>query len=145
MRTFTYTEHINRTPSEVFAFMMDFGQASRWRSMVRSVEVVGGGPPRQGGQLRVTFDVAGRSHTVVSTIWAYEPPHRLGQQNTQQGVTGTFEYRLAPEASGTRVTFTADVRPHGVMWLAFPFLLRRHRARYRDQLANLKRAIGDNG
>jgi hypothetical protein len=27
------------------------------------------------------------------------------------------------------------------MWFVFPFLLRHHRARYRDQLANLKRAM----
>ena len=143
MRTFTYTEHIDRAPGDVFAFMMDFSQASRWRNMVRSMEMVGGGPPREGAQIRVTFDVAGHQHAVVSTIWAYDPPRRLGQRNTQQGVTGTFEYRLDPEASGTRVTFTADVRPHGVMWLVFPLLLRHHRARYRDQLANLKRAMLD--
>jgi hypothetical protein len=41
------------------------------------------------------------------------------------------------------VTFTADVRPHGVMWLVFPLLIRHHRARYRDQLVNLKLAIAE--
>ena len=143
MRTFTYTEHIDRAPSDVFGFIMDFSKASRWRNMVRSMEIVGGGPPREGSQIRVTFDVAGRTHAVESPLWAYDPPHRIGQRNTQKGITGTFEYRLAAEAAGTRVTFTADVKPHGVMWLVFPFLIRQHRARYRDQLVNLKRAIAE--
>ncbi len=141
MRTFTYREHIDRPPDAVFAFIMDFSKASRWRNLVRSIEVVGGGPPREGSQLAVTFDVAGHPQTVVSTIWAFDPPRRLGQRNTNNGVTGIFEYRLEPAAGGTAVTFTADVRPHGLMWLAFPFLLRVHRARYRDQLSSLKRAI----
>ena len=141
MRTFTYTEHIDRSPDAVFAFIMDFSKASRWRNLVRSIEVVGGGPPREGSQLAVTFDTGGHSRTVVSTIWAYDPPRRLGQRNTEGGITGTFEYRLAPDAAGTTVTFSADVRPHGLMWLVFPLLLRGHRARYRDQLANLKRAM----
>jgi len=141
MRTFTYTDHIERSPEAVFAFMMDFSKAPRWRNLVRSMEVVGGGPPREGSDLSVTFDVAGQPRTVVSTIWAYDPPRRFGQRNTQGGVTGTFEYRLDPDPSGTKITFTADVRPHGFMWLVFPLLLRGHRARYRDQLANLKRAM----
>jgi len=142
MRTFTYTEHIDRTPADVFAFMMDFSQASRWRNLVRHMEVVGGGPPREGAQLRITFDVNGQTHEAVSTLWAYDPPRRFGQRNTSNGITGTFEYRLEPSGPGTTVTFTADVRPHGFMWLVFPFLLRQHRARYRDQLSNLKRAMG---
>jgi hypothetical protein len=141
MRTFTYTEHIDRSPADVFAFMMDFSQASRWRNLVRHVEIVGGGPPREGAQVQVTFDMQGRSKQVVSTMWAYAPPRRVGYRNTESGITGTFEYTLQPDRGGTLVTFTADVRPHGFMWLVFPLLLRQHRARYRDQLANLKRAL----
>ena len=80
--------------------MMDFSKAPRWRNLVRTIEVVGGGPPREGSQLEVTFDVAGHSRTVVSTIWAYDPPRRLGQRNTEGSITGTFEYRLAPDAGG---------------------------------------------
>jgi carbon monoxide dehydrogenase subunit G len=141
MRTFTYVEHIERSPEQVFAFIMDFGKASRWRNLVRSMEIVGGGPPREGADIRVTFDVMGESKQVVSKLWAYDPPRRIGQRNTERGITGTFEYTLRPEGDGTKVTFTADVRPHGWMWLLFPLILRTHRARYRPQLANLKREI----
>jgi hypothetical protein len=141
MRTFTYVEQIDRSPDDVFAFMMDFSQASRWRNLVRHVEIVGGGPPREGAQVLVTFDVQGQTKQVTSTMWAYAPPRRIGYRNTDSGITGTFEYTLEPKDRGTQVAFTADVRPHGLMWLVFPFLLRQHRARYRDQLPNLKRAI----
>jgi polyketide cyclase/dehydrase/lipid transport protein len=141
MRTFTYVEHIDRSPEAVFAFMMDFSQASRWRNLVRRIEFVDGGPPREGAQVRVTFDLQGRTRDVISTMWAYAPPRRVGYRNTESGITGTFEYTLEPRDRGTMVTFSADVRPHGLMWIVFPFLLRQHRARYRDQLANLKRAI----
>jgi len=76
-----------------------------------------------------------------SEIWAYDAPRRYGVRNTANNVTGTFEYRLEPEDGGTRVRFTCDVRPHGWMWLALPFLISSSRARYRDQLANLERVI----
>jgi Polyketide cyclase / dehydrase and lipid transport len=113
MRTFTYTEHIDRAPADVFAFMMDFSQASRWRNLVRRMEIVGGGPVREGCEIVVTFDIMGKTRQIVSTLWAYDPPHRFGQRNTESGVTGIFEYTLRPHATGTTVTFSADVRPHG--------------------------------
>jgi hypothetical protein len=141
MRTFTYVEHIDRSPAEVFDFMMDFSKASRWRNLVRSMEIVGGGPPRPGADIRVTFDAMGQTRQVISNLWAYDRPRHIGQRNTEQGITGTFEYTLHPDGTGTRVTFTADVRPHGLMWLMFPLLLRGHRARYRPQLGNLKREL----
>jgi hypothetical protein len=141
MRSFRYTQHIDRSPEEVFAFMMDFSNASRWRNMVRSIEVVGGGPVRQGSQLLLTLDLMGKTRQYVSELWAYEPPRRIGQRNTAEGFSGTFEYTLEPEGSGTRVTFTCDIRPHGWRWLLLPLVMRGNRLRYRDQLASLERAI----
>jgi hypothetical protein len=44
MRSFAYTIHIERTPEQVWAYMMDFGKAPRWRNLVRRVEVATPGP-----------------------------------------------------------------------------------------------------
>ncbi len=141
MRTFSYTQHIDRPREDVFAFMMDVTHASRWRNMVRRIELVGEGPIRAGSQLLVTMDVLGKTHQVVSELWAYDPPQRFGQRNTASGFTATFEFTLEPDATGTTVTYTCDVRPQGVRWLLLPLVIRAHRNRFRDQLSNLKRAI----
>jgi len=141
MRAFRYVQRIERPQEEVFAFMMDFSTASRWRNMVRRIEVVGGGPVQQGSKLLMTMDVLGKTSQGESEVWRYEPPHRVGQRNTHSGVTGVFEYVLEPDKSGTTVIFTCDLHPHGLMWLALPWLLRSNRNRFRDQLAALKRAI----
>lgn len=141
MRAFRYDQHIERPQEEVFAYMMDFRTASRWRNMVRSIEVVGGGPVHEGSKLLMTMDVMGETRRGESEVWRYEPPHRVGQRNTRSGVTGVFEYILEPDTVGTKVTFTCDIRPHGMMWLALPWVLRSNRKRFRDQLAMLKRAI----
>ena len=138
MRTFTSEEHIARTPEHVFAAMLDFSNAPRWRSLVKKIEVVGGGPVRQGSQVLVTMDLMGKVKQGISEIWRYDPPRRLGFRNTASSVTGQFEYILEPEQGGTRITFTIDVRPHGLMWLVVPFIFRSHRLRYKDQLARLK-------
>jgi len=129
--------------TSVFDFMMDFGRASRWRNLVRKIEVLTPGPVREGSELAVTFDVMGKVRTTTSEVWAFERPRRLGLRNTANNVTGVFEYTLEPHDGGTTVRFMCDIKPHGLMWLALPFLIRGNRMRYRDQLSNLGRAIED--
>jgi uncharacterized protein YndB with AHSA1/START domain len=141
MRAFAYETHISRSPDDVFAFMMDFDRASRWRNRVRKMELVTPPPVGVGSQLRITMDVKGTQKEAISEVWAYDPPRRFGQRNTASNVTGTFEYLLEPERGGTHVRFTCDVRPHGIMWLLLLPMIRSSRYRYRDQLSILKREI----
>ena len=141
MRSFTYTIHIDRAPETVWSYMMDFSQAPRWRNLVRQIEVITPGPLRVGSETLVTFDIMGKVKQATSEVWAFEPGRRFGLRNTAQNLTGTFEYTLAPDGGGTRVTFTCDIRPHGLMWLVLPFLFRGNRARYVEQLPKLKREV----
>lgn len=141
MRSFSFSQHLDQPRDEVFAFMMDLRTAPRWRSMVRRMEVVNGGPLREGSKVLITMDAMGKSIQVEAEVWRYEAPHRFGMRNTRQGVTGVFEYVLEPDASGTTVTFTCDIHPHGLMWLTLPLLLMSNRNRYRGQLTALRRAI----
>jgi len=52
-----------------------------------------------------------------------------------------FEYTLTPENNGTNVAFSCDIQPHGFMWLLMPLLVRSNRARYTQQLPNLKKEV----
>jgi len=138
MRSYTYKIHIDRSPEQVWAYMMDFSKASRWRNLVREVEVLTPGPLRVGSELKITFDVQGKVRKAISEVWALEPARRFGVRNTEQNVTGNFEYTLVPDATGVTVTFTCDIQPHGWMWLLMPWLLKGNRTRYREQLPRLK-------
>ena len=141
MRSFRFSQHMDRSAEEIFAFMMDFRTASRWRNMVRRMEVVGAGPVREGSKILMTMDVMGKAVQLEAEVWRYEPPRRFGMRNTRQGITGIFEYVLEPDGTGTKVTFTCDIRPHGLMWLTLPLLIPGNRNRYHGQLAALQRAM----
>jgi hypothetical protein len=141
MRAYTYTIHIDRSPEQIWAYMMDFSKAPRWRNLVREIEVLTPGPLRVGSELKLTFDVLGKVRKAISEVWAFEPARRFGVRNTEQHVTGVFEYTLAPDATGVTVTFTCDIQPHGWMWLLMPWLLRSNRMRYQEQLPRLKHEV----
>ena len=141
MRAFTYAIHIDRPQDAVWDFMMDRRNSPRWNNLVRKVEVATPGPVRVGSELLVTLDARGTTLQLTSEVWAYEPPHRYGVRNTRNHVTGVFEYRLRPDGQGTQMEFQCDIHPHGWMWLVLPLLVRDSRARYRDQLGNLKRVV----
>lgn len=145
MRSFSYTTRIDRSPAHVWACMMDFNKAPRWRDRVREFRILTDGPLRVGTELQVVFDDADRLRTARCHVWAFETARRFGLRNVEEHLTALFEYTLEPEGTGTRVTFTCDLRPHGVMWLLLPLMIRGNRARYAQQLSRLKQEVELNG
>jgi carbon monoxide dehydrogenase subunit G len=141
MQAFKYTVHVERSPAQVWAFMMDFTKAPSWRRGVREMRVLTDGPLRAGTELLVTFELAGGARTARCEVWAFETARRFGLRSTTRKATGTYEYLLAPDGGGTAITFTCDLRPRGVMWLLAPMMIRSNRERFAHHLPNLKREV----
>ena len=72
MQSYKYTIHIDRSPDQVWAYMMDFSKAPRWRNLVRDIEILTPGPLRAGSELKVTFDILGKVRKAISEVWAFE-------------------------------------------------------------------------
>jgi uncharacterized protein YndB with AHSA1/START domain len=141
MRSFIQTIHIDRSPAQVWAYMMDFEKASQWRNSVRDMRIVTDGPLRTGSEVEIAFDLPGGRRSWRCEVCAFETARRFGLRTTTKKVTATFEYVLVPEGAGTFMTYTCDLSPRGVMWLLLPMMIRANRERYAHQLVNLKRAI----
>jgi hypothetical protein len=141
MRSFSYTTRIDRSPAHVWAYMLDFNKAPRWRDGVREIRILTDGPLRVGTELQIVFDDPDRLRTARCSVWAFETARRFGVRNIEEHLTAVFEYTLEPDGTGTQVTFTCDLRPHGVMWLLLPLMIRGNRGRYAQQLPRLKREV----
>ena len=141
MRSFTQTAHIDRSPAQVWAYMMDFEKAPRWRNLVHDMHIVTDGPLRTGSEIEIAFDLPGGRRTSRCEVWAFETARRFGLRTTTKKVIATFEYLLVPEGPGTSVTYTCNIRPRGVMWLLLPMMIRANCERYAHQLAKLKGAV----
>ena len=142
MRAFSFTTHIDRPAREVWDYVIDLAQSSRWRPMTRSMETEDGRPIHVGQKLRVTLEVLGKVMVRESETREFEPPRRWVVRSEHNGVEGFFEYVVEPERGGARVTLRCDVKAHAFLpWLFLPLICSGERRNRREQLDNLKRAI----
>lgn len=142
MQYFQHTTVIAHPREKVFAFMEDFSQAPRWRSMVSAMETVDGVPLNAGTRVRVTVDIGGERIVREITMLAFEPPVRWLHRTDESDIIGEIEYRLEREGDGTRVTMTGTIHPRGLTgWLAMPLMWLRRGQAYREQLPQLKRVM----
>jgi uncharacterized protein YndB with AHSA1/START domain len=103
---------IRRPVGEVFAFVADGENATRWRPGVLDVS-------RQSGEgLGAIYrqgvrGPAGRRIAADYEVTAFEPDRRIAFRAIAGPVRPTGEYRFTPEGEGTRVSFALDARLTG--------------------------------
>jgi hypothetical protein len=142
MHLFRHTIWIARPRDAVFNFFIDFSQASRWRSYVRSMELIGPGPVRVGSKVHGVLDLTGKEYSFDLEVLTCDRPARWRHRSNETDFRGFIEYRFDEENGGTRVTMIADVKPVGLYgWLAMPLAWLRGGSSYKDQLPQLKRAL----
>ncbi|HKS07444.1 MAG TPA: SRPBCC family protein [Gemmatimonadaceae bacterium] len=142
MKLFEHTIWIAHPREAVFDYFTDFSNASRWRSYVRTMEVVGGGPPRAGSTVHVVMDLGGNEYTFDLQVLTCERPSLWRHHTNETDLTGAIEYAFVAEGDGTRVTMRCDAKPASVYgWLAVPLMFLRRGQAYKDQLPQLKRAM----
>ena len=142
MRAYRFEEHIDRSPAEVWAVMTDLRLSSRWRPFAVSMETIDGEPLHVGSDVRIVMDVLGRRAERISRTVAFEPNRRWMLESGDTPVRGLFDFRLEPEASGTRVVATSELTARALLpWLFLPIMARQERTYRKEILANLKRLV----
>jgi carbon monoxide dehydrogenase subunit G len=112
------TIEIARTPDEVFAFLADGTNNPRWRAGVKSIELRSGTPGEVDAVYAQTLTgPGGRPIAGDYRITSAVPGERLGFSVIAGPARPTGEYTLTPDGDGTRVRFTLDLEPTGLMRL----------------------------
>lgn len=99
--------HVSATPEQVWALLADHEGMSGWgRGITVSIDRQGAEPNGVGTVRRVT--APGPAPDLVEEITEFEPGRRLGYKGVEgiplKNYRGTVS--LAPEGSGTRITWT---------------------------------------
>jgi uncharacterized protein YndB with AHSA1/START domain len=142
MSRFTMSEHVAQPPGRVWDTVMDVSNAPRWRALTRSMVLIGDGPPRVGARYRLEMEAGGKRLVRESEIVALEPGRRITLQSGSDGYSARFDYDMAPEDNGTRLTFTVEMTADS-LWkrLLLPLIMRSERLARSAQLGKLKRLV----
>ena len=128
------TVQIARPPAEVFAFLADGANNSRWRSGVIDIHLASGSGAGAVYEQGVKGPF-GRRIAADYEVTAYEPDRRIAFRAIAGPVRpeGTFE--LAPVDGGTRVAFSLRCTPTGLAKLMTPMVA----STMRSEVAQLDR------
>ena len=101
--------HINRSPSDVFAFVSDYERDPRWRSEVVEMAYQSKGPTGIGRLALEKSKVFGRRLETLTEVTEYEPDTKIVSRSIS-GPTPVISYRfVVPDGAGARFTYRLEV------------------------------------
>ena len=118
---------IRRPIAEVFAYVSDARNIPHWHADTAEVHLQSGDGRQAGSRLVDVIRTGnGRRMEALVAITRYEPD-RLWAFSADLGSFGGFDgcYRFEAVPTGTRVTFTEDLRLRGLFRLLRPLVRRR--------------------
>ncbi|HVL94451.1 MAG TPA: SRPBCC family protein [Solirubrobacteraceae bacterium] len=133
---------IQRPPAEVFAFVTDPQRLPEWQPLVVEVEVLGGGPLREGSVVREVRRLRGRRLEQTVEVAAYDPPRRFAMKilDGPVPVDGDLTFSEAG-GGGTRVRLHAHGSAPRRLRLLEPLLKPVMAREMRKQYARLKAVL----
>lgn len=141
MMAFQFTEHIDRSPQEVFAVLADPTSAVEYvEGVVKSAKVTDG-PLAVGSVIEETRRVKSKEATGQLRIVALDPPTAFAVASEAEGITATYLYRLHPDGNGTRIEWTCELAAGGLRRMMLPLVAAITKKEDGDHLARLKAYI----
>ena len=129
------------TPQEAFAYLSDFSTSAEWDPGVVEAERVGAATAGEGTEFRLVAEFLGRKTPLTYRVVEYEPPRAVTFLGENATVVSHDRITLETTATGTRVTYDADLRLKGLLRVADP-LLRLAFSRVGDRaLAGLREVL----
>lgn len=145
MAGFHASEHIDRPPEDVFAYITNLDNALEWLPAVTRLEQITQGPLAVGTRYHETRQVGDREGQVEMEVTAYDPPRTYATAFARGGYESTYRYTFEAEGSGTAAELECTVVGYGVKKLTAHIVARAMKRFDIGQLASLKAAIEGGG
>jgi carbon monoxide dehydrogenase subunit G len=139
----TLTQHVtvNRSVDEVWNFISDFENTTRWSRGVLEARQTSDGPLGVGSTLQTVVKAFGRRRTADYLVTEYEPNHAFAFEVTSGPMTSRARFSVEPAGAGTRLTASGQAGATGFYRLLAPMLVRTLKRHSQDDLANAKRIL----
>jgi carbon monoxide dehydrogenase subunit G len=129
---------VDRPIQDVFAFLADPNNMSKWNSAVVSLQQITPGAVGVGTKFKSVGEMMGRRIEGEMQITAYEPETKCGFQVNAGPMQVNITITLKTVGTGTKVGLNAQGNPAGLFKLAEGVLAGRVKAMMEENLARLK-------
>ncbi len=106
---------IRRSPEEVFDYVLDLEQMSRWRPRMSRVRWVGHGPPGVGSSFEVVVSMLGIRFPFVVEVTAFDPPRYFGYRTVRGAVQADDAMEWVADGDGCRFFLGGVVTTRNVL------------------------------
>lgn len=132
---------INRPIDEVFDFVADEQNEPRYNPRIRRAEQLSPGPIGRGTRFRAEAVTLGRTVGMTIEYTAYERPRRLASSIHMAAADILGTLRFDPVPSGTRMSWSWEMRLRGPYKLLTPIIVGAGRRQEQANWAGLKRFL----
>ena len=109
---------INRPQQEVFDFVTDLNNDSKWQSGIESVERTSDGPIGVGSTWRYKSKLLGREVETEIEMTGYDPPNQASVKSIGGPVPFENTYTFESKDGGTQMTFNGQAEMGGFFKMA---------------------------
>jgi uncharacterized protein YndB with AHSA1/START domain len=141
MPTITSSITINRPVADVFQFVADYANTTKWSVGVIDAAITSPDGMRVGATFRWVAQIVGQKMETKGEITAYDPPHSSAWKSTGGPFPVSGSFTCEAVAGGTRVTQTVDAEPGGFFKLAEGLLMKQVQGQWDESLKKLKQVL----
>ena len=109
---------INRPRQEVFDFVTNLANDSRWQSNIELVEQTSDGPIGVGATWRYVTKTLGRKNEAEIHMISYDPPHQSRVKTVGGPISFENTHRFQEQDGGTLLTFAGQAEFGGFFKMA---------------------------
>jgi hypothetical protein len=132
---------INRPVEEVFDFVADERNEPRYNPRMLSSEMLSPGPVGLGSRFRAEMRSRPRRMTMTTQFTGYQRPRRLALRSHLSAMEIHGSLTFDPVAEGTRMRWSWEVAPRGLLKLMTPLVVRVGARQERAIWTGLKRLL----
>ena len=132
---------IDRPAEDVFDFVADERNEPRYNPKMRRAELISDGPIGAGTRFEAETVSMGRAVEMVIEFTGFERPRRIEETVHMSSMDLQGGLTFDPVPGGTRMRWTWDLEPHGMLKVMSPLVARMGRRQEQTIWTGLKRLL----
>ena len=136
---------VDRPIKDVFGFVSNLNNMSKWNSAVVSLQQVTPGAVGVGTKFKSVGEMMGRRIEGEVQVTSYEPDTKTGFQMNAGPMQINVTISFKPVGTGTKISLNAQGNPAGVFKLAEGVMQGRIKSMMEENLARLKSVLEKGG